>query len=299
MEPQSGITCIIPVYNEAGAVAETLGGVSAALDAGGREFEIILVDDGSTDGTAEAAEAAREAEVRFRTLAHAENRGYGAAIKTGLRHATHPWILIIDADGTYPPEEIGKLLAALGEDETVEMIVGRRRQTRATDGFFRLQGKAILTALANFLSGTQIPDLNSGLRLMRKEQMVRYRPLLPDGFSLTTSITLAMLCSGAFVRYVPSEYLARHGTSKIRPVRDMWNFTLLIARTITYFNPLKVYVPLAGVLIGAAVATVVLSKAFGEQVMDVTALFLFIPGLQMLSIGVVADLILKISGMRE
>lgn len=294
--PLPGISCVIPVYNEAGAVAETLRGVAAELGRFGRPFEILLVDDGSTDGTLKAAESAG---VPFTPLRHELNRGYGAAIKTGSRRAVHPWILIIDADGTYPPAEIAKLLFSLGEDEEAEMIVGQRRQTLETDSFFRLQGKAILTSLASFLAGMRIPDLNSGLRLMRAAHLSRFRPLLPDGFSLTTSITLALLCSGAFVRYVPIEYRPRKGESKIRPLRDMWNFTVLILRTITYFNPLKVFAPLAGLFVVASVVVAVTTKILYDRVMDITTLFLFMAGLQMLLIGVVADLMLKLSGMRE
>ena len=295
-----GITCVIPVYNEAGAVAATLTEVEAALVRVGRPTEIIVVDDGSSDGSFEAADEAAEASsADVRVLRHEINRGYGAAIKTGLRSAQYPWILIIDADGTYPPREIGKLVAALDEAPSADMIVGQRTQTLATDGYFRLQGKRILMATANFLSGVKIPDLNSGLRLMRTESLKRFRPLLPDGFSLTTSITLALLCSGGYVRYVPIDYLHRVGESKIRPLRDMTNFIALIARTITYFNPLKVYVPLALTLIFLAILTIVLSKALGGQVMDVTALFLFVGGLQMLLIGVVADLVLMLIGTRD
>jgi len=299
---REGISCVIPVYNEAEAVARTVIDVEAALVDIGRPWEIVLVDDGSSDGSYQAAtesQAASASTSRIHVLRHEINRGYGAAIKTGLRAAANPWILIIDADGTYPPAEIAKLTTALDNAPSADMIVGQRTQTLATDGFFRLQGKRILMATANFLSGVKIPDLNSGLRLMRKQSLERYRPLLPDGFSLTTSITLALLCSGGYVRYVPIDYLHRVGESKIRPVRDMTNFIALIARTITYFNPLKVYIPLAVTLIILAILTIVLSKTFGGQVMDVTALFLFVGGLQMLLIGVVADLVLKLIGTRE
>ena len=291
-----GISCVIPVYNEAGAVAETLRGVAEALGAAARPWEIIVVDDGSTDGSSE--EAAKSG-VEFRAIRHERNLGYGAAIKAGYRHAAHPWILIIDADGSYPPGDIPKLLEVLDEDPAAEMIVGKRSQTLETDGFFRLQGKAILSALANFLAGRKIPDLNSGLRLMRKIDLDRYGPILPDGFSLTTSITLALLCSGVPVRYVPIQYRRRRGRSKISPIRDMGGFIALILRTIIYFNPLKVFLPLAAALVVAAFATVLISKSIAGQVMDVTALFLFIAGLQMLLIGVIADLVLKLSGIRE
>lgn len=291
-----GISCAIPVYNEAGAVAETLRSVADVLSACGRPWQIIMVDDGSSDQSYEAAESSG---VEATLIRHPVNRGYGAAIKTGFRKAAHPWILIIDADGTYPADEIPKLVRVLDDDETVEMVVGQRTQTLQTDGFFRLQGKAILRILSNFLSGSKIPDLNSGLRIMHISALERFAPLLPNGFSLTTSITLAMLCSGAAVRYVPIQYLHRQGQSKIRPVRDMYNFIVLIARTITYFNPLKVYLPLAVVLVGSSIAITIYSKYIVGQVMDVTALFLFIAGLQMLLIGVIADLVLKVAGMRR
>jgi len=272
----AGISCVIPVYNEAGAVAETLRGVADVLDASGRPWEIVMVDDGSTDGSDEAAKGCGR---DVRVIHHGKNRGYGAAIKTGARHAEHEWVLILDADGTYPPEEIRTLLGVLDEDPEAEMIVGQRSQTLATDGPFRLLGKKILISLANFLSGQRIPDLNSGLRLMRQRSLTRYASLLPDGFSLTTSITLALMCSGAHVHYVPIEYRARKGESKIRPVRDMYNFCVLITRTITYFNPLKVYGPLAALLIVASLLTVVLSKV--------------------LLIGVLADLVIKVAGLRD
>lgn len=277
-------------------MAETIRGVAEVLGESGRPWEILMVDDGSTDGSDAAV---RESGCDVRVIHHDRNRGYGAAIKTGARQAEHEWVLILDADGTYPPEEIRTLLRVLEEDPEAEMVVGRRNQTLATDGPFRLMGKKILIGLANFLSGERIPDLNSGLRLMRKRSLTRYASLLPDGFSLTTSITLALMCSGAHVRYEPIEYRARTGKSKIRPVRDMYNFCVLIMRTITYFNPLKVYGPLAALLVAASLLTVVLSKALGGEVMDVTALFLFMGGLQVLLIGVLADLVIKVAGLRD
>lgn len=294
MPDPAGISCVIPVFNEAACVASTLRAVEPALQAAGRPFEIIVADDGSTDGSAEAASASGIAHAMVR---HAANRGYGAAIKSGVRRAKHPWILIIDADGTYPPEMIPKLAAAI--DGGADMAVGRRTQTLATDSGPRLAGKAILKALAEYLAGRSIPDLNSGLRIMRRSDMIRFWHLLPEGFSLTTTMTLAVLCSGGTVEYIPIEYKRREGESKIRPARDMTGFIILMLRTMTYFNPMKVFVPLGAALITAAIATVVVSKAISGQVMDVTSDFLFMAGLQTLMLGVLADLMLKAMGMRN
>lgn len=291
-----GVSCVIPVYNEAPVIVETLRGVRDAFAASGRPFEIIVVDDGSTDDGGSVAEAC---EVAPRVIRHRVNRGYGAAIKSAVRVAEHPWIFILDADGTYPPEEIPLLLAALDEEPGLEMIVGQREQTVQTDHATRVVAKRILTGLASYLAGEKIPDLNSGMRLMRKAGVERFWPLLPDGFSLTTTITLASLCSGLPVRFVPITYRKRKGVSKIRPIHDMINFISLILRTMIYFKPLKVFAPASFVFTGAAFAVVILSKILPpHQVMDVTSLFLFITGLQCLLIGFMADLILKIIGTR-
>lgn len=294
------VSCVVPVHDEEASVAETLRGVEAALRACCSEFEILVVDDGSRDASARAV---AECGVPLRLLRHETNRGYGAALVTGFRHARHPWVLFLDADGSYPPEQIDRLIAPLADPEragTLDMIVGARTQTRSTDPSARLVGKAILLAFARYLSGERIPDINSGMRVVRATELARLRPLFPPGFSLTTTVTLALLCGGGGVRFVPIDYRARAGHSKIRPLRDMAGFLALIARTTLYFRPLRVFLPLGSMLVVAAFLVVILSKALSpHQVMDVTALFLFIAGLQMFLIGIVADLILKLAGIRD
>ncbi len=239
------VTVVIPAYNEAAHVAEQVGAVEAVLRQTDWTYEIIVVDDGSTDGTAAQADTTGARVLRYRS-----NRGYGAALKLGIANARHDWILITDADGTYPVAAIPQLLAAA---ESNEMVVGARTGKTVQIPLLRRPAKAFLRALASYLAGQHLPDINSGLRLMRKSLVERYQHLLPSGFSFTTTITLAAACNGHAVEYLPIDYHARLGQSKIR-ARHAYDFTLLILRTIVFFNPLKVFIPLGAALAAAGTA---------------------------------------------
>jgi glycosyltransferase involved in cell wall biosynthesis len=246
LQPLShAVSVVVPAYNEAAHVAEQVRAIEGVLSTSGWEYEIIVVDDGSTDGTAEAA-----ADAGVRVVRRTRNGGYGAALKLGIRLARFEWILITDADGTYPVEAIPRLLAA---SATNSMIVGARTGASVRVPVERRPAKWFLNRLASYLAGQRLPDLNSGLRLIRKSLVRRYEHLLPQGFSFTTTITLAAACNGHPVEYLPIDYRARLGTSKIRP-RHAFDFTLLIVRTIVFFNPLKVFLPLGAVLALAGLA---------------------------------------------
>lgn len=240
------VSVVIPAFNEAAHVADQVRAVDTALRRSGWAYEILVVDDGSTDGTAEAAASAGVA----RVIRRAENRGYGAALKLGIRLARHDWILITDADGTYPVEAIPGLLAL---HATNSMVVGARTGQEVRVPLARRPAKWFLNRLASYLAGRHLPDINSGLRLMRKAFVRRYEHLLPDGFSFTTTITLSAACNRHPLSYVPIDYHARLGTSKIRP-RHAYDFTLLIVRTIVFFNPLKVFLPLGAFLAVGGIA---------------------------------------------
>jgi glycosyltransferase involved in cell wall biosynthesis len=233
------ISVVVPAYDEESQVAPEIERLRGALEAGGIPHEIILVDDGSSDKTAERAEGAGALVVR-----HPRNRGYGAALKTGIRRARHDLIVITDADGTYPPESIPALLEHAAD---YDMVVGARTGEDVHIPLVRRPAKWFLARLASYLAGTRIPDLNSGLRVMKRRVVERFDPILPSGFSFTTTITLAMLCNDYLVQYVPINYKKRVGSSKIRP-GHAYDFFLLILRTIVYFNPLKVFLP-AGALL--------------------------------------------------
>jgi len=231
----TAVSVVIPAYNEAGQVANEIRDVRDALDDTGWDYEIIVVDDGSTDDTAREA-----ADAGARVLRHPRNLGYGAALKRGIGVARYDWVLITDADGTYPAAAIPELLERADE---FEMVVGARTGESVHVPLSRRPAKWFLRRLAGYLAGMRLPDLNSGLRLMRADLVHAYEHLLPNGFSFTTTITLAAACNGHLVDYVPIDYRARVGQSKIRP-RHAFDFTLLILRTIVFFNPLKVFIPL-------------------------------------------------------
>ena len=240
------VSVIIPAYNEGAHVAEQVRAVQGVMDTCGWPYELIVVDDGSVDGTAEKAAAVGG----VRVLRRKRNRGYGAALKLGIANARHPWILITDADGTYPVEAIPKLLAQADESD---MVVGARTGETVRIPLIRRPPKAFLRWLASYLAGQRLPDINSGLRLMRADLVRRYEHLLPSGFSFTTTITLAAAVNDHAVEYVPIDYHARLGNSKMRP-RAAYDFTLLILRTIVFFNPLKVFIPLGAMLFVAGIA---------------------------------------------
>lgn len=239
---ERAVTVVIPAYNEGPHVAQQIRDVDRVMRGTGWTYEIVVVDDGSTDATAQEADA-----TGVRVLQRVRNRGYGAALKLGVQRAAHPYILITDADGTYPVEAIPELLQ---RTERNAMVVGARTGRTVQVPLIRRPAKAFIRWLASYLSGEPIPDLNSGLRVMRRDLVERYAHLLPDGFSFTTTITLASISNGHPVEYVPIDYRARLGTSKIR-ARHAYDFTLLVLRVIIYFNPLKVFIP-AGALLALA-----------------------------------------------
>jgi glycosyltransferase involved in cell wall biosynthesis len=241
----AAVSVVIPAYNEAEHVAAQLAELRRTLAPSGWPYEIIVVDEGSTDGTAAAADAPG-----VRVLRRSANHGYGAAIKLGVQHARYGWVLITDADGTYPVEAIPALLALA---EKHEMVVGARIGKQVKIPLARRPAKWVLSRLASYLAGQHLPDINSGLRLMRRSLIERYETLLPEGFSFTTTITLAAACNGHAVAYVPIDYHPRLGDSKLRPWHA-YDFLLLILRTIVFFNPLKVFIPAGALLAIAGIA---------------------------------------------
>ncbi|MBI2575335.1 glycosyltransferase family 2 protein [Candidatus Woesearchaeota archaeon] len=277
------ISVIIPVYNEEKAVASTIERVKKAMNRQKQQYEIIAVNDGSTDNSEKILRQA----AGIRIASHPYNLGYGAALKTGLRNAKGEFVLITDADGTYPVESIPELLKYTGQ---YDMVVGARTGKNVPN--MRKPAKAIIGLLANILTGKKIPDLNSGFRVFRKEVAMQFMHLYPSGFSFTITITLACLTNSHTVKYVPIEYSKRQGKSTISPVKDFIGFVTLIVRILTYFEPLKFFLTPAILLILAGIGYGIYQLVTISNIAQLPVL-LVLAGLQIGLLGLVADLIAK------
>jgi glycosyltransferase involved in cell wall biosynthesis len=244
MNGNAGATSvIIPAFNEGASIAPLV----TELRSVATWREILVVDDGSADRTGELAEAAGATVVR-----HPYNKGNGAAVKTGLRHATGTFVLIVDADGQHRPADALRLVDGL---TAYELVVGARSPTTQASAARRL-GNDLLNRLASYLTERPIPDLTSGFRAARRSCLIEFIHLLPNGFSTPTTTTLAFLKAGYSVRFEPIDAGVRSGRSKIRFVADGVGFLLILLKVITIFSPLRIFFPVsaASFLVGAAYA---------------------------------------------
>jgi glycosyltransferase involved in cell wall biosynthesis len=223
---------IVPAFHEAEGIAD----VVSALVIAGPWHEIIVVDDGSRDDTGGRARAAGATVLR-----HPYNKGNGAAVKTGLRHATGVHVLIVDGDGQHSPSDARRLVERLGDFDLV--IGARAAATQATIG--RRAGNAALNGLATYLTGRRIPDLTSGFRAAKRTVLVEFLHLIPNGFSTPTTTTLACIKAGYSVEFVPIEAGRRQGSSKIKFARDGAKFFMIIVKIVTFFSPLRVFLPVS------------------------------------------------------
>ncbi|MCB0078211.1 MAG: glycosyltransferase family 2 protein [Anaerolineales bacterium] len=233
------VSVVVPAYNEELAIAHDLDAIRRAFEQSPYTWELIVVDDGSSDRTAEIAEAHGAVVLR-----HRHNRGTGGARTTGVRYARGDYVIMTDADGTYPNDRMPALIDAL-HHEGYDMAVGARQVERGTMRWLRLPAKEFIRRLASFMTGAPIPDLNSGLRAMRRDVVLRFIGVLPNSHSWVSTITLALLSNGYMVKYIPINYFPRIGKSSFHPIRDTYNYLSLVFRTLNYFNPLKMYLPVS------------------------------------------------------
>ncbi len=281
------ISVVIPVHDEEAAIGADLDIIHETMDSTGRCYEIIVVDDGSCDRTAEIVRNRPWAQL----IQHAENRGTGAALKTGIRHAAGNIVVMTDGDGTYPNHDIPRLLACMSE---YDMAIGARRYERGTMRWLRTPAKNFIRLLASYLTETKIPDLNSGLRVFHAEMARKFFPILPNGHSWVSTITIAALSSGHSVKFVPIDYYERKGGgSHFHPIRDTYNYILLVIRAITYFNPLKIFLPLSLLLFGAGIIKLIRDVIVYDWHVPGSTLMIILTAFQLLSIGLIADLIVR------
>jgi glycosyltransferase involved in cell wall biosynthesis len=275
------VSVVIPAFNEEHAIDGVIRHIVSILTEADIVHEVVVVDDGSADNTARVAE-----EAGATVLRHSCNRGYGAALKTGILSARYETICITDADGTYPAERIPDLLAEL---KGADMVVGARTGGSVAIPLVRKPAKWALNKLANYVTQTRIPDLNSGLRVFHRDAATQYFHILSDQFSFTTTITMAMLCDKYAVSYIPIDYKRRTGKSKIVPW-DAANFAVLILRVAMLFKPLRVFLPCVLLcFLYAAGKTCVDLFLTGDRMISTTAAVAGLGGMQILLIGMLGE----------
>ena len=276
----SALSIIIPAFNEEQGISNVLEHLSTIP----LECEVIVVDDGSTDQTARVAQ-----EHGARVIRHPANGGYGHSLKTGIQSASHEFVAIADADGTYPLEELPGMMKKM--EEGFDMVVGARHGAAYRGTFFKMPARFIFKFLVEFSTGRHIPDINSGLRVFRKSDVSPLFPLLCDTFSFTTTLTLAYCFLHKFICYIPIKYEKRIGSSKVRIVRDSLRTLQFIVQSIAYFNPLKLFLLLAFLLF--LIATFLLFYAFlvSEYWIAIISLPFFLGSILVFSLGILADIL--------
>jgi glycosyltransferase involved in cell wall biosynthesis len=282
------ITVVIPAYNEEAAIGATIDTLREVLASNVQgDYEILVVDDGSADRTGAVARA-RGAEV----VRNPHNVGYGRALKRGIRAARFDTICIIDADLTYPAEALPELLTTYGQG--FDMVVGARQGHHYYGSAIKGPLRRVLQMLVEFAASRRVPDANSGLRVFSRRTITPHLDHLSDVFSFTTSLTLAYMMTGLFVKFIPVEYHARVGSTKVRLFKDSIRTLLFICRGIMYYNPLKIFLLFSlacvtGALLGFLVALVTGLNA--PYYLSIGSLLLAV---LMFGLGLVAELLRQI-----
>jgi glycosyltransferase involved in cell wall biosynthesis len=286
---QLEVTVLLPAYNERRAIQRVLGEIVDALADEPIGYEIVVVDDASTDGTAELAElfAADCWQCPVRVVRSPENRGAGAARKAGIRAAWGQIVVMLDADGTYPAAAIRELLAWF---PAYDQVNGARTSEQGTLPWLRGPAKWFIRKLACYLTGHKIPDLNTGLKAFKRDAMLPWLWVVPDGFSCVTTMTLAFLTNGYAVKYVPTAYRKRIGQSKFHPISDTLAYLSTVLRIVLYFRPLKVFGPLSGLVITAGAARSVANRVATGSMQE-SDIVILVAGFMTCMLGLLAEVI--------
>lgn len=282
------VSIVIPAYNEEAAIGEAIEAIRQVMEASRYPFEVLVVNDGSKDRTEEIARRHGA-----RVVNHHENKGVGWARKTGIRAAEGEIIVMMDGDGTYPAEQIPELLSYM---DRCDMCVGDRSREAGTMKLLRAPAKWIIRHIASYVTGKKIYDLNSGLRAFYKDTVLKYFNILPGGHSWVSTQTIAYLASGLTVKYTPIDYHPRKGKSSFHPISDTLQYLSLVFRAVMYFNPLKVFIPLALVFFGGGVLKLLWEGPLIKHgpIKESTIILITFGGLVGV-IGLLADLIVKMN----
>jgi len=284
--PQVDLTVLLPAYNERHAVGPLVEEIRRALSAWPGSWEILLVDDASADGTADVALRSG-----IRVIQRIENGGSGAARVTGVLAARGVLIAMLDADGSYDPSSLPEILSHL---PAYDQVNGARTSEQGTVRWLRSPAKWVIRKLAELVSGRRIPDLNTGLKAFKREVMLSYLWSVPNGFSCVSSMTLAFLCNDHPVKFVPVAYRKRIGRSKFHPIRDTFQYLLTVLRIVTFFQPLRIYLPLA-MLLGLTAVIRCAHHLLSTSPLGITDsdVVLAVAAVVVLAIGLLAELVVK------
>lgn len=287
------LTVVLPIFNELSNIEPEVSRIRASLEAEGISHEIIAVDDGSTDGSGELLEGLEG----VRVIRFVQNRGAGFARRVATMEARGKYVAWTDVDMTYPNDDFPRLLK---EMEGWDHVVGARVSEEGTVKFLRVPAKWLIRKLASFLTATRIPDLNSGMRIFRRDVALQFMHLIPTGFSCVTTLTMAFLANDYSVKYVPIEYAKRRGESKFHPIKDTQRYLLQVVRMTMLYKPLRIFLPV-GVLLTLVGAGKVVFDIFTKNFrFGTNTLGLLFVALFVLVLGMLADAIVQQTrGMKD
>jgi glycosyltransferase involved in cell wall biosynthesis len=291
--PAPYVTVVLPAYNEQDHVLAEVERICAALDASELTYEVLAIDDASTDNTLAVL---REAETRFphvKVMAFRRNGGTGTARRIGTTSARGEIVVWTDADMTYPNERIPELVRALRDDDSYDQVVGARTTEEGTHKWARVPAKWLIRKIAEWLTKSRIPDLNSGLRAFRRDVSLPYLRLLPAGFSCVTTITIAFLSNQHDIKYVETSYAKRAGVSKFHFVHDAYRYILQVLRMVMYFDPLKVLMPPALWMIVIGLVKAVVDMVRHPFYFPASTVLLVVTGLMIGTLALLSDLVVR------
>ena len=290
------VTVVLPCYNEQDHVLLEIARITEALDASEFSYELLVIDDASTDNTLEVLQKAQENYPHMRLEPFQRNGGTGTVRRIGTQIAHGEIVVWTDADMSYPNERIPEMVRYLKENPRVDQVVGARTSEEGSHKLLRVPAKWVIRKIAERLINQKIPDLNSGMRAMRREVARPYLRLLPPGFSCVTTITMAFLANQHDIYYMPIEYSKRAGKSKFKFIKDAYRYILQVLRMVMYFNPIKVLLPPALWLIGIGLVKGVYDLAAHPFKIAQNTILLFLSGLIIASLALLADLIVRSRG---